>query len=72
MLRRGRKKWVAALALAAALAVPVAPAQAAGLEASGELARALERLWQWVSDVLAPTDAARSSLDRGSFIDPNG
>jgi hypothetical protein len=67
------RRWAAALVLAAALAVPAAPAQAAGLEAPGELVGAWEGLWQWVVAVLAPvTDPDAAKADRSSYIDPNG
>ena len=68
------RRWMAALALAAALAVPAASAHAAaGPESPGELVSVWEGLWQWVVAALAPViepDAAKAN--RSSFIDPNG
>ena len=74
MLWRGMRRWAVALVLAAALAVPVAPAQAAaGPESPGELVGVWEGLWQWVVAALAPViDPNAAKADRSSYIDPNG
>ena len=73
MLWRGMRRWAVALVLAAALAVPAAPAQAAGLETPGELVGVWEGLWQWVVEALAPViDPDAAKADRSSYIDPNG
>jgi hypothetical protein len=67
------RRWAAALVLATALAVPAAPARAAGLESPGELVGVWEGLWQWVVEALAPvTDPDAAKVDRSSYIDPNG
>ena len=74
MLCRGKRRWAAALALAAALAVPAASARAAeGPESPGELVGVWEGLWQWVVEALAPIiDPDMAKREHGSFIDPNG
>ena len=77
MFRRGGRGLLAALAVAAALAVPVAPAQAAGLEAPGELVRAWDGMWEWLTalvwgDGASSSSSDATSSDHGSYIDPNG
>jgi type IV secretory pathway VirB2 component (pilin) len=70
---RGRKRrFVAALALAAALVVPAAPVQAAESGSPGELAGVWEQVWQWVAEVLDPVVGLLSDCEHGSYIDPNG
>ena len=68
MMRRKRLWLAAALAVAAGLAGPVAPAHAA----PGHSPR-LEQLWGWLATVLpwAPQPQA-AACDWGSHIDPNG
>jgi hypothetical protein len=74
MFGRGkRRRWLTALALAAALAVPAAPARAAGPETAGGLVGVWDRVWQWVAAALVPViDPDAAKADRSSFIDPNG
>jgi len=73
MLWRGMRRGAVALVLAAALAVPAAPVQAAVSETPGELVGVWESLWQWVVEALAPvTEPNAAKADHGSFIDPNG
>jgi hypothetical protein len=77
MFRRGRRGWLTAFVLAAALAVPAAPAQALGLEAPGELARVWDGWWQWLAalvwgDGRPGSTPNTTGSDHGSYIDPNG
>jgi len=75
MFRRGGRGLLAALAVAAALAVPAAPAQAAGLEAPGELVRAWDGMWQWLAALVGASSsepASPTKSDHGSYIDPDG
>lgn len=72
---RGRKRrFVATLALAVALVVPAAPAQATEDGEAGEPVQTWEWLWQWVSEVLTvePPSGLEANCDHGSHIDPNG
>lgn len=69
---RGRKRrFVAALALAAVLAVPAAPAQAAESGPPAEQSGVWEQLWQWLTEVVDPAGLL-SDCEHGSHIDPNG
>jgi hypothetical protein len=72
---RGRKRrFVAALALAAALVIPAAPAQATESGEPGEQVQVWGWLWEWVSAVLTvePPAGLEADCDHGSHIDPNG
>lgn len=66
-MRRETFRFVAALALAVALAGPVAPARAAGGDSRGGSPWSWAGLWSWLT-----TAATASGCDRGSQIDPNG
>lgn len=74
MSLRGRKKFVATVALAAALVVPASPAHAVEPGPSAGLAQTLEWVWQWASAILTlePPDGLESDCDHGSHIDPDG
>ena len=69
---RGRKgRFVAALALAAALVIPAAPAQATEPGEPGELVQVWGWLWEWTVGEL-DLSWLQDDSDHGSYIDPNG
>lgn len=74
MLSRGRKRLVAALALAAVLALPAASAQAADRGTPGGGPPTWASLWQWITEVLTPGPGGQDGVEseHGSYIDPNG
>jgi hypothetical protein len=77
MLRQQGIRLVAALALAVALAGPVAGAQAAGPVAPGRtaeegLAGLWIRAWDWLGGALPWLSITAATCDRSSSIDPNG
>ena len=71
-MRRGTLHLVVALALAAALAGPVAPARAAGSNGRGGPIWSWAGLWSWLAAAVTHQPALQADCDRGSQIDPNG
>jgi len=73
MLRRGAKRWAAALALGAALASPALASPRATKPVLAE-APSLNHLWDvatgWLA--LAWHTLAADTTDRGAMMDPNG
>ena len=69
-MRRGTLRLVAALALAAALIGPVAPARAAGSNGRGGPVWSWAGLWSWLA--AAVTHQPTLQADCGSQIDPDG
>jgi len=61
-----------ALALAAALAGPMAPAWAAGSDGRGVPVWSWAGLWSWLTAAVAHQPALQADCDRGSHMDPNG
>ena len=69
-MRRGTLRLAVALALAAALAGPVAPARAAGSDGRGGPVWSWAGLWSWLTAAVAHQPALQA--DCGSQIDPDG